>query len=104
MTEDHRGRHKGRGLRRALRSGAQVEIPSSTDEPSKTGGDSDLRDHEPGTVVWEGENVRSIAARREIRLFLTSWQNPWEKQPIESLSLVSAMVESAPFVVAITVE
>src|SRR6185369_11515744 len=78
------------------RSGSQVEIPIVYGQDVKDWWfDLVFPDHDTTKVVWEGENVASLADHRKIRLFLTSWQNPWKDQPVESLSLVSAMAETA---------
>ncbi|MCI0539599.1 MAG: hypothetical protein L0Z50_30685 [Verrucomicrobiales bacterium] len=87
------------------RSGAQVEIPILYGRDVKDWWYDPLApDHGPAKVVWEGENLASIGWHRKMRLFHTTWTNSWKDQPIDSLSLVSAMAETAPFVIAITVE
>jgi hypothetical protein len=87
-------------------SGAQVEIPIVYGQDVKDWWyNPALPEHEPARVAWDkGENLASLMAHRRIRLFQTTWENPWKDQPIESLTLVSAMAETAPFVVAITLE
>jgi len=87
------------------RSGAQVEIPILYGRDVKEWWYDPLSpDHGPAKVVWEGENLASLGWDRKIRLFHTTWTNPWRDQPIDSLTLVSAMAETAPFVLAITLE
>jgi hypothetical protein len=87
-------------------SGAQAEIPIVYGRDVKNWWyDPNFPDPDKARAVWKGDNQAAAAQNSTmIRLFLTSWKNPWKDQPIESLSLVSAMGETAPFVVAITVE
>jgi hypothetical protein len=86
-------------------SRAQAEIPIFYGQDIKSlWYDPIFPDADKTEAVWTGSN-RAVADRKlKLRLFLTHWNNPWKEQPIESLSLVSAMGETAPFVVAITVE
>jgi hypothetical protein len=88
------------------RSGSQIEIPIVYGRDVKDWWyDPDSPEHNPATVAWDkGENLASRVANRRIRLFQTTWENPWKDQPVDSLSLASAMAETAPFVVAITLE
>lgn len=51
-------------------------------------------------IAWGGINSEG----RPVRLFKTTWDNPWPDTEIVSLDYVSAMAASAPFLVAITVE
>lgn len=51
-------------------------------------------------LVW---NVQNRAGYR-IRLFKTSWVNPFPDVEITSIDYVSAMAEAAPFLIAITAE
>ncbi|MGH7867578.1 MAG: hypothetical protein ACREP9_08085, partial [Candidatus Dormibacteraceae bacterium] len=53
-----------------------------------------------GTVVWSGTN----RAPFHVRLFKTTWVNPWPDTEITSIDYISAMAESAPFLVALTAE
>ncbi len=86
-------------------NGAAAEIPIIYGRDLKNWWFDPLKP-EPGSAraAWEGENPASKAFQRKIRLFITSWQNPRKDQTIASLSLNSAMAETAPFVVAITIE
>jgi hypothetical protein len=52
------------------------------------------------SVVWSALND----GQYRVRLFMTTWENPWPETEIISLDYVSTMTEAAPFVVAITVE
>ena len=58
----------------------------------------------PGRVVWRGSNPFAQARGYSLRLSLRTWDNPRPEAVVRSLSYVSALSESAPFVVAITVE
>ena len=64
-------------------------------------------------VAWEGTNPAATDDRRdrpvgepgkELRLFVATWENPRPDVEVTSLDLVSRETQSAPFVVAITVE
>jgi hypothetical protein len=52
------------------------------------------------TVAWKGTNRNS----NSIRLYTTTWTNLVPDVEIESIDFVSAMGESAPFLIAITTE
>ena len=54
-------------------------------------------------VVWEGGNDRTLGMGLSIQLCKYTWQNPLPDVEIETIDLVSASVESAPFLIAITV-
>jgi hypothetical protein len=45
-----------------------------------------------------------IEPGKEVRLYVASWDNPRPESEVASLDLVSAMTQSGPFVLAITVE
>jgi hypothetical protein len=51
-------------------------------------------------VAWNGMNTEG----RLVRLFKSTWVNPWPSSEIASIDYVSAMSSAAPFLVAITVE
>jgi WD40 repeat protein len=57
-----------------------------------------------GKVVWTGSNPVVLDANRSLRLYLTSLDNPFPGFKVVSIDLVSAMSESAPFLIALTVE
>jgi hypothetical protein len=89
----------------SYRSGAQAEVPILYGRDVKRlWYDPIVPDADKTEAIWTGNNRAAADKNLKIRLFLTLWNNPWKEQPIESLSLVSAMGETAPFVVAITVE
>jgi hypothetical protein len=89
----------------SYQSGAQAEIPILYGMDVKSlWYDPIFPNADKTGAIWTGNNRAAADKNLKIRLFLTHWNNPWREQPIESLSLVSAMGETAPFVVAITVE
>jgi hypothetical protein len=64
-------------------------------------------------IAWEGTNPAATDYRadfpvgepgKELRLFVATWDNPRPEVEVTSLDLVSRETQSAPFVVAITVE
>jgi hypothetical protein len=64
-------------------------------------------------IAWEGTNPAATDYRtdfpagepgKELRLFVATWENPRPDVEVTSLDLVSRETQSAPFVVAITVE
>jgi hypothetical protein len=55
-------------------------------------------------VVWTGTNESSRPQGRRIRLFKTTWENPWPGTVVETIDVVSTRDVVAPFVVAITTE
>jgi hypothetical protein len=66
---------------------------------------SHLKDDLGGvTVAWEGESAADKQRKRKVRLFKTTWENPWPEVAIKSIDLVAGSVEAKPFLVAITAE
>ncbi|HEY5913203.1 MAG TPA: protein kinase [Verrucomicrobiae bacterium] len=66
-----------------------------------------------GRVAWEGTNPAATDYRdifpggepgKEVRLYLSSWENPRPEVAVTSLDLVSRLTDSAPFFLGITVE
>jgi hypothetical protein len=55
-------------------------------------------------VVWTGSNPVARAKGYSLRLYLTTIENPRPQELVRSLDYVSAMSESAPFLIALTVE
>jgi hypothetical protein len=49
-------------------------------------------------IAWSGTN----AFKRNVRLFLSSWQNPLPAMKIESIDYASAMTTASPFLIGIT--
>ena len=59
---------------------------------------------ERSRVVWTGSNPTAREKGYQLRLYLTTIENPRPQEIVRSLDYVSAMSESAPFLIAITVE
>ncbi len=55
-------------------------------------------------VAWSGSNPASEAAGTSVRLFKRTYENPRPELRLETLDLVSSQADSAPFLVALTVE
>ena len=55
-------------------------------------------------VVWLGTNESSAANNAGVRLFRTTWENPHPDRIVETLNFISLARDSAPFLIAITVE
>lgn len=55
-------------------------------------------------VAWTGDNDRTRGLGHSIQLYKYSWSNPRPDIEIEEIDFVSAGKESAPFLMAITVE
>lgn len=54
--------------------------------------------------VWTGRNAAADTSGSTLRLYHTAWENRRPGVEVRSLDLISTLTESAPFVVAITVE
>ena len=59
---------------------------------------------ERSRVVWTGSNPFAREKGYQLRLYLTTIENPRPQEVVRSLDYVSAMSESAPFLIAITVD
>jgi hypothetical protein len=55
-------------------------------------------------VAWTGENAAARLRARGIRLFHTRWDNPRGEVRMETLDFVSALTESGPFLIGVTIE
>jgi outer membrane lipoprotein-sorting protein len=55
-------------------------------------------------VAWQGANEATRPLNRVVRIFKSVWANPLPEVEIASLDFVSAMTDSAPFLIAITAE
>lgn len=55
-------------------------------------------------VVWTGSNPVAGEKGYQLRLYLTTIENPRPQELVRSLDYLSAMSDSAPFLIAITVE
>jgi len=56
------------------------------------------------TVAWTGLNEAAKAYGKSLRLFQTTWENPLKNTEVASISFVSRVTVSAPFIIAITVD
>jgi hypothetical protein len=55
--------------------------------------------------VWEGPSELSLSqAKRHVRIYDLRWDNPLPDARIATLDFVSALTDSAPFLIAITLE
>jgi hypothetical protein len=59
---------------------------------------------ERSRVVWTGTNPFAREKGHKLRLYLTTIENPRPQEVVRSLDYISAMSESAPFLIALTVE
>ncbi len=55
-------------------------------------------------VAWKGANEATQRRNASLRIFASPTDNPYPDQTIESVDFVSAMTDSAPFLIAITLE
>jgi WD40 repeat protein len=55
-------------------------------------------------VVWTGSNAEAERYGEKIRLFHTTWENPWPDLEVASLDMVSTLTECNPCLLAITVQ
>jgi beta-galactosidase len=84
--------------------GRKIEIPivlgkDVLDWFSKSGEDLS------GVVVaWTGQNEKSRQANQQIRLFKTTWVNPFPSVPVNGIDFLCGKWFAKPFLVAITAE
>jgi hypothetical protein len=55
-------------------------------------------------VAWKGSNTAAERQKTSLRIFESTCQNPHPEQLVQSVDFVSAMTDSAPFLIAITLE
>jgi hypothetical protein len=55
-------------------------------------------------VAWTGRNPPAEHHGARIRLFETRFVNPEPEKQIQTIDYVSAMADSAPFMVALTID
>jgi hypothetical protein len=55
-------------------------------------------------VAWKGSNTATERQKSSLRIFDSTCPNPHPDQTIQSVDFVSAMTDSAPFLIAITLE
>ena len=66
-------------------------------------GDDDF-EAKNASVAWKGANAATEQLGASLRLFKSTLENPQPDLVIESVDFMSAMAESAPFLIAITIE
>ncbi len=55
-------------------------------------------------VAWKGSNPATESQKTSLRIFECACQNPQPDQLVQSVDFLSAMTDSAPFLIAITLE
>jgi hypothetical protein len=64
------------------------------------------REPSRGKVAWSGDNDRAKQVGARIRLYVSSWDNPWPRKKVTTIDFLSKKGETvaAPFCVALTIE
>jgi tRNA A-37 threonylcarbamoyl transferase component Bud32 len=62
------------------------------------------RSKEAYLTAWSGENPKSRGLRKQIRLFKTTWENPFPEADVLTVDFVSTCRGPSPFLVALTAE
>ncbi|MCZ7635474.1 MAG: hypothetical protein M5U12_05135 [Verrucomicrobia bacterium] len=62
------------------------------------------QDLERGRIAWVGDTPLAQKAGARMRLYLTTYDNPYPEREVSHLDFTSRVLPSAPFVVALTVE
>ncbi|MBE7504361.1 MAG: protein kinase [Verrucomicrobiales bacterium] len=62
------------------------------------------QDLERGRIAWVGDTPLAQKAGARIRLYLTTYDNPYPEREVSQLGFTSRVLPSAPFLVALTVE
>jgi len=62
------------------------------------------RSREVFITAWADENPKSRGLRKQIRLFKTTWENPWPTVEVKAVDFVATCVGPCPFLVAMTAE
>jgi Tol biopolymer transport system component len=57
-----------------------------------------------GQIAWAGNNKPALAAHSYVRLYLSTWENPYPEKTLQSIDYVSMKTIAAPFCVAMTAE
>jgi hypothetical protein len=57
-----------------------------------------------GKLAWTGENDAVKQRNKNLRLYLTTWQNPKPDKRVVRIDYLSKMTRSAPFCIAMTLE
>ena len=83
---------------------ASLNIVYGTDTLDWWKGAAETKPPQSATVVWTGSSPAAEAVGSSLRLFKRTYDNPKPDLTIESLDFFSTKAESAPFLVAFTVE
>ncbi len=84
--------------------GQRIEIPIVYGQDVVDWWNFDGRLPTHSVVAWTGHNAASRNQGRLIRVFCSTWTNPFPGIEIESIDFVSSLVNSAPFLIAITAD
>jgi Protein kinase domain len=57
-----------------------------------------------GSVAWTGRNPAATPRNEVLRLYKQTWENPTPEEEITVIDFESAMANSAPFLIAVTVD
>jgi len=83
---------------------ATLNIVYGVDERDWWSSSEEPKEAKSATIAWSGSNAATEAAGSSLRLFKRTYDNPYPDRVIESLDFISSQSESAPFLVAVTVE
>ncbi len=86
-----------------LANGAQQEIPLVLGR-DLVDWHIQPRSKEAYVTAWAGENPKSRGLRKQIRLFKSTWENPFPQAEVLTVDFVSACRGPCPFLVALTAE
>jgi hypothetical protein len=62
------------------------------------------RKNEAYVTAWTGENPKSRSLRKQIRLFKTTWENPYPDMEVRTVDFEATRPGPCPFLVALTAE
>jgi hypothetical protein len=62
------------------------------------------RKTEAYVTAWTGENPKSHQLRKQIRLFKTTWENPFPEVEVRTVDFIAECPGPCPFLVALTAE
>jgi len=83
---------------------ASLDVVYGADTLDWWKGAAETKTPQSATVAWTGTNPATEALGTSLRLFKRAYDNPKPDLTIETLDFVSTQAESAPFLVALTVE
>jgi eukaryotic-like serine/threonine-protein kinase len=86
--------------------GQQVELPLvyGADLSRYWGSPNQREPTKQAEVVWTGDSPGVKNSGGIMRLYQRTWENPRPDVEVETIDFISAMTDSAPFLIAITVE